>query len=189
MPFHLARSFGFVFLEKHSIVTELQPVSRNPLIRLLSSLGRDSSSFNELAKVHLKPLVDVVCSSAPGTTPPSARVQPQPPVMGLTRNARRCHCGVRNSPILKAQWCHAFWDGRYLEAWGRHSSSVSRFSESDVRDQEFMSLTFCASVQFHSHGDMWLPGLHVKSYTASNDRFSKNVAFREKPLCVPDYFL
>ena len=103
---------GLVFFEEHAIVTERQPVSRHPLIRRLSSLGRNASKFDVFgSKIHLKPLVNVVCSSAPTT-----RVHPQPPQIGLTRNAGSRHGGVWNLPILKSHRCHAFWDLWHLEA-------------------------------------------------------------------------
>ena len=108
---HLPLPSWSVFFEKHAIIAELQPVSRHPLIRRLSSLCLNSLEFNKFfAKVYLEPLVDIICRSAPTTCP-----LPQSAQVGLTGNARSRHGGVGNLATLEAHGCQAFRNLGHVE--------------------------------------------------------------------------
>ena len=104
---YLSVAFFFKLRKVRSVLTEGQVVLSHPLAGVLSSLSSDLRHSCRPSKVHLQPLVAVVVTCRPGSSPCSGSSPVQPGVCGsvvsVPTGSSRQLIGTQTS-VLQPKW-------------------------------------------------------------------------------------
>ena len=92
-----------VFLKEYSVWTVRQSVARHPGTRVLASLCSNFLNFDVFTEVHLKPLINIICSRTPGPVSSRSRVRVQSCRIRSAGRAGGHHGCVRNLTTLQSQ--------------------------------------------------------------------------------------
>lgn len=154
---YLRNTFTYLLvqLEVSFIITVLQVIFGHPLIVSISTLSRYASYSGITTKIHLKPLVTIICESWPGSSLASIRFKIQSGLYGgvVVINLWRCsYLSIYDRSIFHTKRCNTtciIWNKidviwNYFKHALRHVSYLCWLTRTDTYE------IWCAFVWFLS---------------------------------------